>query len=408
MKNTILPITFIIVYTLAWKGYSQKSNYPDPISNPQSSLMLAGDWVTEKTHDINFFALPRVPSEAAIVNDVRYAWGRKINQHNYLAYFNDMFWVMWSDGPGEPREGLSAEQHYHRTPGHDLPGQLISYATSKDGINWTEKRDLAGNPDVGFAWIARGFWIRDGKLLGLATRYNAPGYRGAGLQLHAFEMTFGEEVKWKPLGLVLDNAMNNFPPKKLSTGEWMMSRRDSVGDVYMIVGGDAAFNNWSSFQVKGSRGEELAGEEPYWYELPDGNLAALFRDNNKSGYLFRSFSTDNGRTWSQPTKTNFPDARSKFCALRLTDGRYVIVSNSNSKMRDPLTIAISDDGLVFNKMGYLVGERTIDYPHLIQVGDYIYVTFDGAKQTVEVLKIKISDLDNLKMPSRSDMTLPSN
>ncbi|MEQ8337456.1 MAG: hypothetical protein RIA62_08925, partial [Cyclobacteriaceae bacterium] len=62
-------------------------------------------------------------------------------------------------------------------------------------------------------------------------------------------------------------------------------------------------------------------------------------------------------------------------------------------------------GLVFTKMGFLVGERNIDYPHLIQVGDYIYVTFDGAKQTVEVLKIKISDLDKLKMPSKNEMTL---
>lgn len=405
MRNYTFYIAIALIFGLKSAALSQASNYPHPVKNPKAPLMLAGDWMPEDSHDLDFFALPRVPSEHAIVNDVRYAWGRKVNQHNYLAYFNGMFWAMWSDGPGEPREGLTAEQHYHVTPGHDKSGQLISYSTSKDGINWTEKRDLAGNPDIGFAWIARGFWIRDGKLLGLATRYRAPGYRGEGLQLHAFEMTFDEEVKWKHLGVVLDNAMNNFPPKKISTGEWMMSRRDSIGDVYMIVGGSKAFNNWESYPVQGSRGQELAGEEPYWYQLKDGNLAALFRDNNKSGYLFRAFSSDNGRTWSTPVKTNFPDARSKFCALQLTDGRYVIVSNANPKKRDPLTIAISDDGLVFKKMGYLVGERIIDYPHLIQVGDYIYVTFDGAKQTVEVLKIRISDLDNLKMPSKDKMTL---
>ena len=72
-----------------------------------------------------------------------------------------------------------------------------------------------------------------------------------------------------------------------------------------------------------------------------------------------------------------------------------MVSNSNPEKRDPMTIAISNDGMVFNKMGFLVGNRLIDYPHVIEHEGYIYVAFNSAKQSVEVLKIKISDLDNL-------------
>ncbi len=49
---------------------------------------------------------------------------------------------------------------------------------------------------------------------------------------------------------------------------------------------------------------------------------ALFRDNRRSGYIYRSFSTDNGRIWSQPVQTDFPDARSKFHGVRMSDGRY--------------------------------------------------------------------------------------
>jgi predicted neuraminidase len=71
---------------------------------------------------------------------------------------------------------------------------------------------------------------------------------------------------------------------------------------------------------------------------------ALFRDNRRSGFLYRSFSTDDGRTWSRPVRTNFPDATSKVHGLRLSDGRYVLVSNANPKKRDPLTIAVSDGG----------------------------------------------------------------
>lgn len=385
----------IIIIGLTWSvGKSQNSSYPDPVNNPESSLMLTGNWMPENSHEIDFSGLPKIPSEHAIVNDVRYAWGTKVNQHNYLVFYDGLYWSMWSDGPGVPR---SDDPIAHRdiVPGHDRPGQLVLYSTSIDGINWTEPRDLAGPPDSGFGWIARGFWVRDGELLALATRYRAPGYRGEGLQLHAFELVTGQEKKWGHKGIVYDNAMNNFSPKQLPTGEWLMSRRDSVGNVHMLRGGEKSFDAWESFPVITYEDEELHAEEPYWWVLPDGkNLVSFYRDNKGSGYLFRAFSTDNGQTWSRPVRTNFPDARSKFHGLRLSDGRYILVSNSNPKKRDPLTLAISDDGIVFTKMGYLVGGRHIDYPHVMEHDGYVFVAFAGAKQTVEVLKIKISDLDN--------------
>ena len=46
-----------------------------------------------------------------------------------------------------------------------------------------------------------------------------------------------------------------------------------------------------------------------------------------------------------------------FIGLRLSDGRYVLVSNPNPKKWDPMALSISDDGMVFNKMGYIVRGR---------------------------------------------------
>jgi hypothetical protein len=400
-RITNIGLVFTLVLFNIGLSCAQTTTYPHPVTNPESPLMLAGEWVPENTHDINFFNLPKIQSEHSVVSDVRYGWGTKTNQHNYLVYFENQFWAMWSDGPGLPREGVDAKAHRDRVPGHDRPGQMVSYATSQDGLHWSEPRYLTDPPFTdGFGWIARGFWIWEGKLLALVTLYNAPGYRGEGLQLHAYEMVKGEARDWKHKGLVYDNAMNNFPPKKLPNGEWMMSRRDSVGNVHMLLGGRESYDAWESVPVISYLDEEVHAEEPYWLILPDNNLVAFFRDNKRSGFLFRAFSTDNGRTWSKPVRTNFPDATSKFIGLRLKDGRYVLVSNSNPKKRDPLTIAVSDDGLVFNKMGYLVGDRHIDYPHMIEQDGYIYVAFGGAKQTVEVLKIKITDLNDLEMPSK--------
>jgi hypothetical protein len=368
---------------------------PHPARNPSSPVMLAGDWVRDDAHRIDFDRLPRVPSEHSTVSDVRDAGGKRVNQHNYLAHYAGRFWAMWSDGPGMQRGPV--EQHRNRVPGHDLAGQHVSYATSEDGMHWSEVRDLAGPPDPGFGWIARGLWIREGKLLALVSRYHAPGYAGAGLQLHAFEMVPGQSPQWKHLGIAFDDAMNNFAPKMLPNGQWMMSRRDHQRNIHLLFGGTEAFDQWESVPFVGYRDTDMVAEEPYWWILPDGNLVALFRDNARSGFLFRAFSTDHGRTWSKPVRTNFPDATSKFNGLRMSDGRYVLVSNANPRRRDPLTIAISDDGLIFTKLGYLVGGRHVDYPHVIEHEGHLYVAFASAKQTVEVLKVRIADLDGLEM-----------
>ena len=133
---------------------------------------------------------------------------------------------------------------------------------------------------------------------------------------------------------------------------------------------------------------------------------ALFRDNRGSGYLYRSFSVDNGRTWSRPVQTNFPDARSKFHGLRMSDGRYVLVSNSNHENRNHLSLAISNDGMVFDRLFYLVDRLEeprmgVDYPHVIEHDGYLYIAHSGGhggrKQSVEMQRVRISDLDDLDM-----------
>jgi hypothetical protein len=318
-----------------------------------------------------------------VINDVRDLGGTWVNQHGYLAHYQDRFWAMWSDGPGVPRG-------YGRGPGHDQSGQRVSFATSDDGLNWCDARDLSGPPKEGFGYIARGFWQRDGELLALASHFNAPDYRGKGLSLEAFR--WDRAVKrWESAGTVQHDALNNFPPKRLPSMEWMMSRRDHQGQVTVMMGGVKAIDQWEIMPL--SYGGKQRPAEPYWYVLPDGkNLVSLFRDNSGSKCLLRAFSIDNGRSWSKLVRTNFPDATSKFNALRTSGGYYVLVSNANPRRRDPLVMSISRDGLVYTKMFYLVGGRHIDYPHVIEHDGNLFVSFSGAKQTLEVLKISLENI----------------
>lgn len=182
-----------------------------------------------------------------------------------------------------------------------------------------------------------------------------------------------------------------------------MSRRTNKLDegnagISFLVGGTRSISEWESFRVRGSD-TLFKADEPFWWILPDGkNIMSVYRDNSHSGFLYRAFSTDNGRTWSKPVKTNFPDTASKIHGTRLSDGRYVLVSNARpQRPRDPLVLSISDDGVVFNKMGYLIGGRWVDYPFVMEHDGYLYVAFSGAKQTVELLKIDLTDLDKIDM-----------
>jgi hypothetical protein len=378
-------------------GQLPTAESPQPAKLPKSPLMLRGDWAPADHHRIDFDKLPRVPTDHVVVNDVRALKG--VNQHNYLVRFDGRFWAMWSDGPGV----------------EDRVGQVVKYSTSVDGLKWEPPQLLTPHPPKsgpdsphyntrspeGSRYISRGFWVRDKELLALASLDEAAGFFGPSLALHAFRW-LPHQKKWEDLGVAQQNAINNFPPEKLPNGEWAMSRRMhdyTKSGVQFSVGGVKAFNDWQSFPVVTAQDSALKAEEPLWWVLPDGKLMSLFRDNRSSGFLFRSLSSDQGRTWSKPIKTDFPDASSKLHGLRLRDGRYLLVSNTHPKRRDPLTLALSEDGLTFDKLFYLVGGRQVDYPHVIEHDGFLYIAYSGGKQSVEMMRVRLDDLKRLKMPA---------
>jgi len=91
-------------------------------------------------------------------------------------------------------------------------------------------------------------------------------------------------------------------------------------------------------------------------ELSDGSVAMLIRKDG-TGCLYRSDSTDRGRTWSPAVPTEIPNPGSKFRLFRLRDGRIALIHNPNSATghpnskrqaqcnRNPLALWISGDDM---------------------------------------------------------------
>lgn len=53
--------------------------------------------------------------------------------------------------------------------------------------------------------------------------------------------------------------------------------------------------------------------------------------------------------------------------------------------------------MVFDQLAFLVGGRQVDYPHVMEHDGRLLIAFSSNKRTVEVLSIRLADLDPLEM-----------
>jgi hypothetical protein len=361
---------------------------------------------------IDFENLPRLKGRHAIVNQVAYSPDYKpgeklemnrmrLNLHNYLIHHGGKFWCIWSDGPKV----------------EDWPTQEVKYATSEDGLNWSKAKSVTGTPDEPYAFIARGLWIRDGKLLALAAHYRDKGAFGANKELELWAYGWDSQAeKWEFVSKVYDNAINNFAPQKLPDGNWILTRRDARFNVTILIGGKDRLDNWQEHRVVDLN--EVKGfrpDEPIFWRMPDNSLNALFRDNGGSRRLFHSTSRDLGRTWTTPVLTNFPNSTSKIYSTDTSRGYRVMVSNANPKWgRRELHLSVSRDGKHFSRMArvdvpalpaptgfepiwkkFSYGIASLQYPHVIEHDGHLWIALSRCKLQTEVFRVSLESVDEL-------------
>jgi len=129
--------------------------------------------------------------------------------------------------------------------------------------------------------------------------------------------------------------------------------------------------------------------------------------------LYASISRDNGENWTIPVKTKLSEATSRAFAGNLPDGTAYIISNPNQNpnpihpsigIRSPLTIALSNDGTVFDKAYVIRSEPTTrrfegnhklagyQYPAAVVWQGHLYIAYSINKEDVAVARIAMRDL----------------
>jgi hypothetical protein len=366
-----------------------------------STFLLGAASVSAAPQEDRMFAVPGLPEDPAAIDWSRVpvlkgetirvfagtAGESAYNNHAYLEHFDGRFWAIWS---------------CHATQGN-YHGMHVRYATSSDGRQWSEAKLLSQIPK-GERYVARGLWVRNGELLALASLDSGqPGaqkhWGAADLRLMGFAWRGGQ---WQDLGVIYDDTLNNFPPKRLPNGLWAMARRDYQFNLSLMFGGVKAYNHWEIREVPNREGRSF--NEPDFIVRADGTVAMHIRDGGNSRRLYRSVSADGGNTWTNPVRTNFPDANSKNFNLKLSNGVYVLISNANAKGRVPLTLAASRDGIVFTRIGVVEGSAGkpripghdkgpgYTYPHAIEHGGSLYLVFAWHRDDIVIRRYDIAML----------------
>jgi predicted neuraminidase len=111
--------------------------------------------------------------------------------------------------------------------------------------------------------------------------------------------------------------------------------------------------------------------QPALWEHAPGRLRMLMRPTRRIGRVCLASSDDFGRTWSTATVTPVPNPNSGLDAVRLADGRIVLVCNPVMEGRSPLSILVSGDNAETWQhcaaLETIPGEHS--YPSVIQARD---------------------------------------
>ena len=162
--------------------------------------------------------------------------------------------------------------------------------------------------------------------------------------------------------------------------------------------------NWTrsaDFEVDKSKGREYRGPgaiQPTFWESKPGHVHALLRTG--AGVVWRTDSTDGGRTWGEVYATDLPNNNSGIDALRLEDGRVLLVYNPVGKnwgARTPLDLAVSDDnGVTWKTIAHLEDDPDQDseysYPAIVRTRDGIAVCYTWQRQRIRAWLIPLEAL----------------
>jgi predicted neuraminidase len=191
-------------------------------------------------------------------------------------------------------------------------------------------------------------------------------------------------------------------PLELANGEILCGSSTEDGGRKVHFEKTSDFGKTWAATAPVSDAKKIGAIQPTILFLADGSLEALGRTSN--GRIFKTLSSDDGKSWSPMTLTDLSNPDSGIDAVTLRDGRQFLVYNHNirtgshNKGRSPLNVAISPDGT--NWFAALVLEDAPDapdgfsYPAVIQTRDgLVHITYTWERKRIKHVVIDPNKLE---------------
>lgn len=134
--------------------------------------------------------------------------------------------------------------------------------------------------------------------------------------------------------------------------------------------------------------------QPAVVQMDAHHLRFFARGHTRSARIAIADSFDDGRTWTQARFIQLPNPNSGIDAVRLKDGRIVLIFNNSTNARTPLNLAVSGDGEHFRAFKTLEdGPGQYSYPAIVQAanGDLL-MTYSWRRETIKFVRVPLSEV----------------
>ncbi len=280
-----------------------------------------------------------------------------------------------------------------------------------------------GKSDVGI-WMSRytdGSWNKIEKAARVmdAAHWNPVLFRDPSRGLFLFFKAGPEIPFWQTFWMVSDdNGKTWSEPSELVPGDKggrgpVKNKPIILSDGAWLAPASTEFEAWNAFADRSedggktwTRSEDIdlsdpvfkgkGAIQPTFWESEPGKVHALMR--TQAGVIARADSEDYGRSWSKAYNSGLPNNNSGIDALKLEDGRVLLVYNPvsiNWGHRYPLNLAISsDNGETWNDLVSLETEEgEFSYPSIIRTPEGIAITYTWKRDSVKCWRIPLEALN---------------
>jgi predicted neuraminidase len=135
--------------------------------------------------------------------------------------------------------------------------------------------------------------------------------------------------------------------------------------------------------------------QPTIVSLDRANHLRLYaRPTSNIGFICTADSNDAGVTWTAAHPTDIPNPNSGIDAVKLHDGRVILVYNNTRTGRSPLNLAVSSDGENFKMFATLESEPgEFSYPAIVQGSDgSLHITYTWNRTRIKYLRVPLADI----------------